>query len=86
LMIVIELFAYLARPFSLSLRLAANMVAGHILLKVIAGFVVMMGIWGFAPIPLMVILTGFEFFIAALQAYIFAILTCVYLNDAVHLH
>lgn len=86
LMFVIELFAYLARPFSLSIRLAANMVAGHILLKVIAGFVVAMGIWGVLPIPLMVILIGFEFFIAALQAYIFTILTCVYLNDAIHLH
>jgi F-type H+-transporting ATPase subunit a len=87
LMIVIELFAYLARPVSLSVRLAANMVAGHILLKVIAGFVVAMGLlWGWVPVPFMVILTGFEIFIALLQAYIFTILTCVYLNDAIHMH
>ena len=87
LMIMIELFAYLARPVSLSLRLAANMVAGHVLLKVIAGFVVSMAIyWKFLPIPFIVILIGFEIFVAILQAYIFAILSCVYLNDAINLH
>lgn len=87
LMIVIELFAYLARPVSLSLRLAANMVAGHVLLKVIAGFIVSMSIYlKFIPIPFVVILIGFEIFVAILQAYIFAILTCVYLNDAINLH
>jgi F-type H+-transporting ATPase subunit a len=87
IMIVIELFAYLARPVSLSIRLAANMVAGHVLLKVIAGFVVAMGIvWGAFPMPVILLLTGFEIFIAFLQAYIFTILTCVYLNDAIHLH
>jgi F-type H+-transporting ATPase subunit a len=87
LMIVIELFTYLARPISLSLRLAANMVAGHILLKVMAGFVISLIIFlKFLPIPLMVILIGFEIFVAILQAYIFAILSCVYLNDAINLH
>ncbi len=87
LMVVIELFAYLARPVSLSLRLAANMVAGHVLLKVMAGFVVSMAIyWKFLPIPFIVVLIGFEIFVAVLQAYIFAILSCVYLNDAVNLH
>lgn len=86
LMIVIEVFAYLARPVSLSVRLAANMVAGHVLLKVIAGFVVAMGVWGIVPLPFIVMLTGFEIFIAILQAYIFTILACVYLNDAIHLH
>jgi F-type H+-transporting ATPase subunit a len=87
LMIVIELFTYLARPMSLSLRLAANMVAGHILLKVMAGFVISLIIFlKFLPIPLMVILIGFEIFVAILQAYIFAILSCVYLNDAINLH
>lgn len=87
LMIVIELFAYCARPISLSLRLAANMMAGHVLLKVIAGFVVAMGVWqGIIPIPFIMMLTGFEIFIAALQAYIFTILVCVYLNDAIHMH
>lgn len=87
LMVVIEMFAYLARPVSLSLRLAANMVAGHVLLKVIAGFVVSLTIFlKIVPIPLMVVLIGFEIFVAILQAYIFSILTCVYLNDAVNLH
>ncbi|HJD55685.1 MAG TPA: F0F1 ATP synthase subunit A [Rickettsia endosymbiont of Pyrocoelia pectoralis] len=87
LMIIIELFAYLARPISLSLRLAANMMAGHILLKVIAGFAVSLMIYlKFLPIPLMVILIGFEIFVAMLQAYIFTILACVYLNDAINLH
>lgn len=87
LMVVIELFAYLARPVSLSLRLAANMVAGHILLKVMAGFVVSMAIYlKFLPIPFIVILIGFEIFVAVLQAYIFTILSCVYLNDAINLH
>ena len=87
LMIIIELFAYLARPVSLSLRLAANMVAGHVLLKVIAGFVVSMAIYlKIFPVPFIVILVGFEIFVAILQAYIFAILSCVYLNDAINLH
>lgn len=86
LMFVIELFAYLARPISLSLRLAANMTAGHIVLKVIASFVIMAGVFGVIPFVFLVIITGFEIFIAILQAYIFAILTCVYLNDALNLH
>ncbi|PCJ25366.1 MAG: F0F1 ATP synthase subunit A [Rickettsiales bacterium] len=87
LMVVIELFAYLARPVSLSLRLAANMVAGHVLLKVMAGFVISMAIYlKFLPIPFIVILVGFEIFVAILQAYIFAILSCVYLSDAINLH
>lgn len=87
LMIIIELFAYLARPVSLSLRLAANMVAGHILLKVIAGFVVSLALFlKFVPIPIMVVLVGFEIFVAILQAYVFTILTCVYLNSSLNLH
>lgn len=87
LMVVIELFVYMARPVSLSLRLAANMVAGHVLLKVLAGFVLSMTIYlKILPIPFIVILIGFEIFVAILQAYIFTILSCVYLNDAVNLH
>ena len=87
LMIIIELFAYLARPVSLSLRLAANMVAGHILLKVIAGFAISMSIYlKMFPISFIVILIGFEIFVAILQAYIFTILSCIYLNDAINLH
>jgi F-type H+-transporting ATPase subunit a len=87
LIILIELFAYLARPCSLSLRLAANMFAGHVLLKVLVGFVVAMSVLlKPLPIPLILVLIGFEIFVAILQAYIFTILSCVYLNDAVNLH
>ena len=87
LMILIELFAYLARPVSLSLRLAANMVAGHVLLKVIAGFIVSMAFYlKIFPIPFISVLIGFEIFVAILQAYIFTISSCVYLNDAINLH
>lgn len=87
LMIVIEIFSYLSRPVSLSIRLSANMMAGHTMLKIIAGFVVALGIvGGWAPLAFMVALTGFEFVVAFLQAYIFTVLICVYLNDAIHLH
>jgi F-type H+-transporting ATPase subunit a len=86
LIIFIEFFAYLVRPVSLSLRLTANMMAGHIVLKVLASFVIMAGVVGIFPLALLTILIGFEIFIAVLQAYIFAILTCAYLNDAVNLH
>lgn len=87
LMIVIELIAYLVRPVSLSIRLAANMTAGHIVMKVIASFVIMGGlIIGPIPFAFLTILTGFEIFVAVLQAYIFAILSCVYLSDAINLH
>lgn len=87
LMVFIEVVAYLARPVSLSVRLAANMMAGHTMLKVIASFVIGLG-WmlGWLPFALLMVLIGFEIFVAILQAYIFAILTCVYLNDAIHLH
>jgi len=86
LLVVIEFFAYLARPVSLSVRLAANMMAGHIVLKVLAAFVVMSGFLGVFPFALLTILTGFEIFVSILQAYIFSILTCVYLGDALNLH
>ena len=87
LMIFIELFAYLSRPISLSVRLAANMMAGHTMLKIIAGFVLKMHIiLALFPFLFVVVLTGFEIFVALLQAYIFTILTCIYLNDALHMH
>jgi F-type H+-transporting ATPase subunit a len=87
IIIPIEMLSFLARPISLSVRLAAAMTAGHILLKVIAGFVVMLGIaGGWLPLGLMVALVGLEIFIAFLQAYIFSLLTSMYLNDAIHLH
>jgi F-type H+-transporting ATPase subunit a len=86
LIILIELFAYLARPISLSIRLAANMTAGHVVLKVLATFVILSGLFGIMPLILLTILTGFEIFISVLQAYIFSILTCAYLSDALNLH
>lgn len=85
LMILIELVSYMARPISLSIRLAANMLAGHLLLKIVAGFV-MIGLLGVFPFAFLLIFTGFEIFIACLQAYIFTLLICIYLNDAIHLH
>lgn len=87
LMIIIEIFSFLAKPFSLSLRLTANMIAGHVLLKVMAGFIV--SLWILAkilPMMFVTVLIGFEIFVAILQAYIFTILSCVYLQDAIDLH
>ncbi len=88
LLFVIEFFSYLSRPVSLSIRLAANMMAGHVTMKVIAGLIITFGMAiGLASMfPLLLFLTGFEIAIAVIQAYIFTILTCVYLNDAIHLH
>jgi F-type H+-transporting ATPase subunit a len=87
LMIPIELFSYMVRPVSLSIRLAANMSAGHMILKVFASFSILGGLaLGILPFTLLTILTGFEIFVAILQAYIFTILTCVYLTDAIKLH
>lgn len=83
----IEMISYLSRPVSLSIRLAANMTAGHILLKIMAGFVVMLAsVLSIAPLALVIGVTAFEIGIALLQAYIFTVLTCVYLHDAIHLH
>ena len=93
LMIVIEIISYFTRPFSLSIRLFANMMAGHTLLKVVGGFVFPLGklafplgILGLFPLAGLVAITGLEFLIAFLQAYIFTILTCIYINDAINLH
>lgn len=90
LMIVLELISFLARPFTLALRLAANMVAGHILLKVFATFVIMvlplLPPLLIVPLAVNVALNGLEVAVAILQAYIFTILTCVYLHDALHEH
>jgi F-type H+-transporting ATPase subunit a len=86
LLIPIELISYLSRPISLSVRLFANMLAGHTLLKVFAGFVFLLGFAGALPLAFVVALSGLEFLIAFLQAYVFAILTCLYINDALHLH
>ena len=86
ILIPVEMISYMSRPISLSVRLFANMMAGHTMMKVFAGFVAMLGIFGVAPMAVNVVLTGFEVVISMLQAYIFTVLTCVYLSDAVHLH
>ena len=93
LIVPIEIISYLSRPVSLSIRLFANMVAGHVMFAVFATFVVMMGghsvigaVAALGPLAVNVALMGFELLVAALQAYVFAILTCIYLHDAVHLH
>ncbi len=87
LLVPIELISYLTRPMSLSVRLFANMMAGHTMLKVFGGFVVGLGILGgWAPLAFMVAFTGLEVLVAFLQAYVFAVLTCLYLNDALHMH
>ena len=89
--VLIEVFSFFVRPVSHSVRLFANMLAGHITLKVFAGFVTMLGGFGLAgwigaiiPLGMTVALTALELLVAVLQAYVFAILTCIYLNDALH--
>jgi F-type H+-transporting ATPase subunit a len=91
LVVAIEVISFLSRPISLSVRLFANMLAGHITLKVFAGFVTSLGALGavgavgaILPLLMTVALTGLEFLVAFLQAYVFAVLTCMYLNDAIH--
>ena len=87
LIVVIEIISYLSRPISLSVRLFANMMAGHTMMKVFGGFVISLGIvGGWLPLSFTVALTGLEILVAFLQAYVFAILTCIYLNDALNLH
>ena len=86
LLVPIEIISYLSRPISLSVRLFANMMAGHTLLKVFGGFVIQMSLFGVLPLAFLVALTGLEILIAFLQAYVFAILTCLYINDAIHMH
>jgi F-type H+-transporting ATPase subunit a len=84
---VIEIITNLSRPISLSVRLFANMMAGHTMMKVFGGFVISLGIvGGWLPLSFSVALTGLEILVAFLQAYVFAILTCIYLNDALNLH
>ena len=84
LLFILEMFSYFVRPVSLSVRLAANMIAGHVMLDVIAFFVIMMGIFGVLPFSFLSILMAFELFVAFLQAYIFSIFACVYINEACH--
>jgi F-type H+-transporting ATPase subunit a len=87
--IIIEILSFISRPVSLSVRLFANMLAGHIMLVVFGGFCVMLLTAGYswlAPLPLLgiTVLTAFELLVSVLQAYVFAVLTCVYINDALH--
>jgi len=89
--VVIEVLSFISRPVSHSVRLFANMLAGHITLQVFAGFIIMLAGFGVAgwfgavlPLLLVIMLTALEFLVAFLQAYVFAILTCIYLNDAIH--
>ena len=93
LLVPIEIVSYVFRPISLSVRLFANMMAGHTLLKVIAGFAWTMMLAGgglfiahIIPLAILVVLMFLELGVAAIQAYVFTILTCIYLNDAIHLH
>ena len=93
IIIPVEVISYFSRVVSLSVRLFANMVAGHVMLKVFATFVVLLGGLGAVgpfvavlPLGVNIALVGFEFLVAFLQAYVFAILTSIYLHDAVHLH
>jgi F-type H+-transporting ATPase subunit a len=93
LMVLIEVISYLSRIISLSVRLFANMMAGHVMLEVFGSFIVMLGglgLLGYFPAAMSLavntLLIGFELLVATLQAYVFAVLTCIYLHDAVHLH
>ena len=87
IIMIIEIISYLSRPISLSVRLFANMMAGHTMLKVFGGFVISLGlVAGWLPLTFSVALTGLEILVAFLQAYVFAILRFIYLNDALNLH
>jgi F-type H+-transporting ATPase subunit a len=86
LLVPIELLSYFIRPFTLSIRLFANMLAGHTMLAIFGGFAASVGLLAFFPLAINIALVGLELLVAALQAYVFAILTCLYLRDALHLH
>jgi F-type H+-transporting ATPase subunit a len=92
MIIAIEILSFISRPISHSVRLFANMLAGHIALKVFAGFIILLGTalgaigWagGVLPFAMIIALTALEMLVGFLQAYVFAVLTCIYLNDAIH--
>ena len=86
LLVPIELLSYFIRPFTLSIRLFANMLAGHTMLAIFGGFAASVGLLAFLPTAINIAILGLEVLVAALQAYVFAILTCLYLRDALHLH
>jgi F-type H+-transporting ATPase subunit a len=86
LLVPIELLSYCIRPFTLSIRLFANMLAGHTMLAIFAGFAASLPLFGILPLGVDVLIYFLELLVAVLQAYVFAILTCLYLHDALHLH
>jgi F-type H+-transporting ATPase subunit a len=86
LLVPIEVLSYFIRPFTLSIRLFANMLAGHTMLAIFGGFAAAVGVLAIFPVAINVALVGLELLVALLQAYVFAILTCLYLRDALHLH
>jgi F-type H+-transporting ATPase subunit a len=86
LLVPIELLSYFIRPFTLSIRLFANMLAGHTMLAIFGGFAASIGFLAIFPVAINIALVGLELLVAALQAYVFAILTCLYLRDALHPH
>jgi len=86
LIIPIEIISFLSKPFSLTIRLVANMTVGHIMLKVVAGFAVALGVFGLVPVLFNSCIIVFELFIALLQAFIYTVLSCIYLSDAINSH
>ena len=86
LVVPIEVISFLSKPFSLTVRLVANMTVGHIMLKIIAGFIVALGAFGFVPLVFDACIITFELFISLLQAFIYTVLSCIYLGDALHGH
>ncbi len=86
ILVPIEVLSYFIRPFTLSIRLFANMLAGHTMLGIFAGFAAVIGVFAIFPVAIDVMLLALELLVAVLQAYVFAILSCLYLNDAIHMH
>ena len=86
LLVPIEMLSYFIRPFTLAIRLFANMLAGHTMLAIFGGFAAAVGLFAILPVGINIALFALEILVAVLQAYVFAILTCLYLNDALHLH
>jgi F-type H+-transporting ATPase subunit a len=86
LLVPIEILSYIIRPFTLSIRLFANMLAGHTMLAIFGGFAAAVGVFAILPVGINIAMFALEILVAVLQAYVFAILTCLYLRDALHLH
>ncbi len=86
LLVPVEMISYMTKPLSLAIRLFANMVAGHSMVKIFAYFSIMLGVFGIFPLLVNVVLLGFELLVAFLQAYVFSMLSCIYLHDALEAH